>query len=166
VNHSPRRTALGLLLALSVSGCVSDRPKTIAIVNESASLTGEIPSNPLRWKVITSEMSAADLTQATLFGNDVAVRYARTSTQHDYPNGAILALVTWMQQEDPRWFGAKIPSQARSVEFVYVGEPKDGKPTYSYEKYEGTPLKKRGVPETILNDRAQYLMQQRAAVMP
>ena len=38
----------------------------------------------------------------TLFGNDLAVQYAHTNPQHDYPAGSVLSLVTWSQQEDPR----------------------------------------------------------------
>ncbi|MGA7237229.1 MAG: hypothetical protein WBY44_16205 [Bryobacteraceae bacterium] len=37
-----------------------------------------------------------------------------------YPIGAVLALVTWTKQEDDRWFGARIPAEVKSVEFVGV----------------------------------------------
>jgi hypothetical protein len=37
-----------------------------------------------------------------------------------YPAGAVLALVTWAQREDPHWFGARIPDRPQSVEFVQV----------------------------------------------
>ena len=57
---------------------------------------------------------------STLYGNDVAVRYARMNPQQDYPAGSVLSLVTWVQREDGHWFGAKIPGPVKSVEFVTV----------------------------------------------
>lgn len=104
---------------------------------------------------------------STLYGNEAAVQYARTHAEHDYPNGSTLALVTWAQTDDPRWFGAKIPSQVKSVEFVFV-RPTDGdKTSYSYQKYQGSPLKVETLEEGFTpNERTAFLLSQRAAVMP
>jgi hypothetical protein len=111
---------------------------------------------------------SGDSTMSTLYGNNLAARYARTSLKHDYPSGAALSLVTWSQREDSRWFGAKIPDQVKSVEFVFVGVAGDGRrPSYSYQKFEGAPLKKVSAQEgPTLSDRGAYLVSQRAAVMP
>jgi len=160
-----------ILIALSMSGCSSNEPKISAELNQSASLAGEfvagLPANPLQWKVITSEIGTADSTMATLYGNDLAVQYARTQAQHNYPAGAVLSLVTWTQREDPRWFGARIPATVKSLEFLTVGTTLDGQPSYSYLEYGGAPLKKISAEEGLNpNNRAQYLLSQRAAVMP
>lgn len=104
---------------------------------------------------------------STLYGNELAAGYARTNSQHDYPAGAALSLVTWTQREDGRWFGAKIPDQLRSVEFVTVEAGPDGRPLYSYQKYEGTPLKKLSADQGLTSsNRVAYLLSQRAAVLP
>ena len=109
----------------------------------------------------------SDSSMSTLYGNDLAVRYARTNSQHAYPNGATLALVTWSQREDSRWYGGRIPDRVKSVEFVFVSVHADGRASYSYEKYEGAPLKKLPATESAdANGRAAYLVTQRAAVMP
>ncbi len=123
-----------------------------------AALQGDLPANPLQWRVITSAISHSDESMSTLFGNDLAVDYSRTHTNHEYPAGAVLTLVTWKQREDARWFGGRIPGKPEAVEMVTV---KAG-PVYVYEKYEGTPLQKVSNP----GDRAAYLLEQRAAVMP
>jgi hypothetical protein len=69
--------------------------------------------------------------------------------------------------EDSRWFGANIPDRLKSVEFVFVRGSADGRSLYSYEQYEGTPLKRVSAQEGLTpNDRAGYLLSQRAAVMP
>jgi hypothetical protein len=161
----------GILLVLSTLGCSGDGPKVSAEINQNASLAGEfvgvLPANPLQWRVITSEINKAASTMSTLYGNDLAVGYARTHAQHDYPAGAALSLVTWTQQEDPRWFGAKIPAQVKFVEFVFVAAAPDGRPSYSYQEYEGTPLKKLSAEEGLIpNERAASLLAERAAVMP
>ena len=103
----------------------------------------------------------------TLFGNDLAVNYARTHSGHDYPAGSMLSLVTWDQQEDGRWFGGRIPGPPKSVEFVAVSMDADHGLSYVYQKFEGTPLKKVSAQAApTMSERATYLLTQRAAVMP
>ena len=62
-------------------------------------------------------------TMATLYGDDAAVHAAAMALPGErkapaYPSGAVLALVTWTQRDDPHWFGARIPDAPQSVEFV------------------------------------------------
>ena len=104
---------------------------------------------------------------STLYGNDIAVQYARTSQQQDYPTGSTLSLITWTQQEDPRWFGARIPAKVKSVEYVMVKTGADQRTSYTYESYAGAPLKKTSDQQgRSPTPRAAYLLSQRAAVMP
>ena len=104
---------------------------------------------------------------STLYGNDAAVEHARMHLQHEFPVGSEISLVTWTQRADPRWFGARIPEQVKSVEFVTVVATPDGQPAFSYELYAGTPLKISSAQISGLpSERASYLLAQRAAVMP
>jgi hypothetical protein len=117
--------------------------------------------------VITSALNRQGSTMSTLFGNDTAVDYAHTHSQHDYPAGSSLSLVTWTQREDPHWFGGRIPAMPKSVEFVTVSLDADHRPAYSYQNFEGSPLKKTADQQGPMpNERAAYLLAQRAAVMP
>ena len=157
----------GIVFALGVFGCGGEKPKVFASLNQTASLMGDLPANPLHWRVITSSASRNDSTMSTLYGNDVAIQYARTNSDHKYPNGSALSLVTWTQQEDSRWFGAKIPATVKSVEFVLASPAADGRPSYSYQRFEGTPLKKSSAEEhQVPLDRAAELLSERGAVMP
>jgi hypothetical protein len=156
---------LGAILSLSVLGCANRNPSLEAVQNKSATPDGALPFNPLKDRVITSWINKQDSTMATLYGNDVAVQYARTNDQHTYPAGSILSVVTWKQQEDPRWFGARIPATVKSVEYVTVKSTPDQKTSWSYQLYEGTPLKKT-LEQEGPNDRASWILSQRAAVMP
>jgi Cytochrome P460 len=152
-------------LVLASCSCGGSRAGTSA-VNERAALIGSLPWNPLQWNVITSLVDNGASTMSTLYGNDPAVRSARGGEKH-YPAGAVISLVTWAKQEDERWFGARIPAQAKSVEFVSVTAGPAGQPSYSYQNFEGRPLSRNPAnasrsPET----RVAYLLSLRAAMMP
>jgi hypothetical protein len=155
---------LGAVLSAGLAGCSDNtNPRVVTRLNQDAALVGELPSNPLQGKVITSWVDRKESTMSTLFGNDVAWQYARTNAEIAYPAGSVLSAVTWGQQEDPRWFGGNIPQRAKVVEFVTVTSPG----TYLYQRFEGTPLKKVASAEGHdPKDRAAYLLAQRAAVMP
>jgi hypothetical protein len=159
------------LFLLAIMGCATacggDASRTTAVFNQGAAVLGEIPMNPLAWRVITSFIDPGSGTMSTLYGNDLAVEYARTHSQHDYPVGSVLSLVTWTENEDPRWYGAKIPSQVKSVEFVTAGKGENGVPQYSDEIYAGSPLKKVSDQQSGARPaRIEYLLSSRAAVMP
>ncbi len=84
-------------------------------------------------------------TMATLSGNGAAVQVARAGETKKglvpgYPAGSVLALVTWSQREDPHWFGARIPDNPKSIEFVEVDVSGNGR---TYRCYDGPILKER-----------------------
>ena len=159
---------VGCHAPLSHTDYVFTKPIPLQLWNPSASQgAAALPGNPLQWKVITSAIDKADSTMSTLYGNDVAVDYARKNSRHNYPAGSILSLVTWAQREDDRWFGARIPGEVKSAEYVLVNAAPDGRPSYSYSKYEGAqPTKAAAYEGATPNDRASYLLMQRAAVIP
>lgn len=156
-------TAVLAILSWSCGGSVKDTSP----INERAALTGSLPRNPLQWNVITSSIDKQSATMSTLFGNDAAVRYARSDSQQAYPAGSVISLVTWAEAEDPHWFGAKIPGQVKSVEFVSVSPGQGAQTTYSYEDYEGSPLRKIDSPVgPSQTSRVKSLLSWRASVMP
>jgi hypothetical protein len=158
---------LALLCSLVLLGC-SGRPSAAApTLNQDASLPGGLPMNPLPWRIITSMADKTSSTMSTLYGNDLAVDYASAHSDRGYPDGSVLALVTWTQRNDPRWYGAKIPARVSSVEFLTVGALPDGHATYSYLEYSGAPLKQASAEQTAApSGRALFLLAQRAAVLP
>jgi len=104
-----------------------------AVNNRAAALPATLPYQPLGWGVITMYVDPKTRTTATLFGNDAAVQgvgawKAGKAPTTGYPAGAVLALVTWVQRDDPHWFGGRIPDAPQSVEFVKIsadGQPND-----------------------------------------
>lgn len=160
-------TIVGLFLVFFLSSCSSNEPATTPMFNQVAQLSGQLPVNPLEWQPITSLIDSGASTMSTLYGNSVAVKYARTHADHNYPAGAILALVTWLQREDPRWYGAYIPGEVRNVEFLSIRSGGGQTAAFTYEKYSGSPLVKESeTPSEAQNQRAEFLVSLRAAVLP
>ncbi|CAN5753839.1 hypothetical protein BH10ACI4_BH10ACI4_35810 [soil metagenome] len=150
-----------LALAL-LAGCKHEVPDT-ELFNAEAALPANLPVQPWQWKVITSGIDPTQQTMSTLFGNDIAIASARTGAHTEYPAGAVLALVTWTQQEDRHWFGGRIPKAYKSMEVVkFIANP-DGKNVSSYERFEGSGT----TPVAIADEgRRESILSQRASVMP
>jgi hypothetical protein len=104
--------------------------------NRAAALPAGLPHQPLSWRPITLFVDPASRTTAVLFGNQTAA--ARSAAQSAYPAGSVLALVTWAQRDDPHWFGARIPDQPLSVEFLQI--PAAGGQSATYRRFFGKAL--------------------------
>ena len=153
-------------LLLMLVGCSEPNARVKTRLNRDAEVSGELPYNPLQWEVIASTLNHNDRTLATVLGNDRAIAYARKNATHAYPAGSVLSVITWSQEEDPRWFGGSIPGNVRSVEFLEVQSGQD-RGTYLYTLYGGSPLRKLvSTEEKFPTGRAAYILGQRAAVMP
>jgi hypothetical protein len=160
------RVSLALLI-FAMAGCSNHRTPPAGLLNTEASPPSGLPYAPLEWRVIASTVDNRDSTMSTLFGNDAAVSYARTSSQYSYPPGAMLAVVCWYQQNDPHWFGGKIPGRVKSIEFVGVDSTSNQPPSYTYEKFAGASMKKSPVQPTIVTKaRVDQLLKQQPSVMP
>jgi len=99
---------------------------------------------------------------STLYGNDQAFQYAHTHADSSYPNGSVLALVTWKQQEDPHWFGANIPGALQSIELVKINAT-----NASYEQFTGAALTQSTNTDTaLITKRTRYILDEKPAVTP
>lgn len=103
-----------------------DASQDEVVNNAAAALPATLPYQPLGWSAITMYVDPAHHTMATLYGNvdalrNLSPRSADAPAAPSYPPGAVLALVTWNQRDDPHWFGARIPDAPQSIEFVEVG---------------------------------------------
>jgi hypothetical protein len=156
-----------LFLCVAFTSCSPQQNGAAAIINQKASLAGNLPFNPFRWCVITIGVDGQASTMFTLYGNDVATQHARTGPQGPYPVGSQLALVTWFQQEDDHWFGARTPAAIKSIEFIRVEPGNDEGPSYAYRIFDGSPLKEKTIKQTDdWQRRVDTMLSHRAAVMP
>ena len=157
---------LAAALLLMLIGCSQPNARVKTRLNRDAEVSGELPYNPLQWEVIASTLNHNDHTLATVLGNDRAIAYARKDATHAYPAGSVLSVITWSQEEDPRWFGGNIPGNVRSVEFLEVQSVQDHG-IYLYTLYGGSPLRKLvSTEEKSLTGRVADILGQRAAIMP
>jgi hypothetical protein len=134
------------------------------LFSREAALPGNLPCQPLQWRVLTSLSNKKDHTMSTLYGNDAAIAYYRQFRSQPPAPGIVLALVTWNQKDDQHWFGGRIPGKPSLVEFV-TGVPA---PIYNtYERYEGPSLQKvTDVSTAVTQDRVGAITSMKAAVMP
>jgi hypothetical protein len=110
----------------------------VEVVNNAAALPASLPYQPLDWGAITMYVDPKTRTTATLYGNERALEAARArGGALRYTAGAVLALVTWAQRDDPHWFGGRIPGAPQSVEFVEVVA---GGGPGSYRRFSGAGL--------------------------
>ncbi|HEY4382503.1 MAG TPA: cytochrome P460 family protein [Acidobacteriaceae bacterium] len=112
------------------------------VVNtHAASLPASLPYPALNWNAITLFLDPHAHTMSILFGNAQAVAAANprnaATTAPAYPAGSVLALVTWVQRDDPHWFGARIPDAPQSVEFVEIASPNQ---PATYRRFSGPGL--------------------------
>jgi hypothetical protein len=153
--------ALGALLALSAC---SQNQVPAGQLNEAASLPTAFNFSKLGLRVLTSVINQRQGTTATLYGNDRARQAARLGAGGAQP-GQVLALLTWRQQPDPNWFGARIPGALQSLELLRTRAGTAGRPVLSYQCFVGKALTLKA--DTLHQQaRIAYLLAQKPAVLP
>jgi hypothetical protein len=153
--------ALAALLALSA--CTQNQVPG-GQLNEAASLPPSFDFSKLGLRVLATFVNRRQATTATLYGNDLARQVALAGNAAAQP-GEVLALLTWQQQADPNWFGARIPGPLQSLELLRASPDAAGQPVVSYQRFVGKNL----VPTAdTLHQRARiaYLLAQKPAVLP
>jgi Haem-binding domain/Cytochrome P460 len=130
--------------------------------NAAAGLPASLPYQPLGWAAITMYVDPKTHTTATLYGNDATMQAVRAHRSAPaYPAGAVLALVTWVQREDPHWFGARIPDRPLSVEFVAPGGQQPG-----YRRFLGAGLTSDQVAADAALQRVNFVLGLAPAPLP
>ena len=133
------------------------------VVNNAAAVANatNLPHQPLVWGAITMYVDPSNHTMATLYGNDAAMDAVEAHRAAPvYPAGAVLALVTWTQRDDPHWFGARIPDRPLSVEFVEAGAQPH------YRRFSGTTLEEDAGAAKIAAERASFMLSLAPAPLP
>ena len=142
-----------------------------AVNNRAAALPASLPYQPLGWSAITMYVDPNSNTTATLYGNDDAMRgvlargipTAGGTAGPAYPAAAVLALVTWIQRDDPHWFGARIPDTPQTVEFVLVAAPGG---TSTYHRFAGRGLLEDSPSASTAAERTTFILSLAPARLP
>jgi hypothetical protein len=143
----------------------SAKLKGVEVVNNAAAALPEnLPDQPLSWNAITMYVDPKTHTTATLYGNESAMSAVRSWHPNPgppaYPPGAVLALVTWTQRDDPHWFGGRVPHQPQTVEFVAF----NGAEASNYSRYSGSG--ELQAPEPTAAGRASFIADLPPARLP
>ena len=80
-----------------------------------------------------------------------------------YPTGAVLALVTWAQRDDPHWFGGRIPDLPESMEFVQVEAAGQ---TINYQRFAGNELIEEHPAASVAAQRTSFMLGLTLARLP
>ncbi|GAB2698710.1 hypothetical protein GCM10027037_23800 [Mucilaginibacter koreensis] len=133
------------------------------LINQKASLPQTFKLSELHQKVITTFINNRNHTTCLLYGNNKAYMAASAAPRIEAP-GESFTLVTWQQQNDEHWFGARIPGNLVSAETLTL-TGKDNAPAYQYQKFSGQDLVKFA--DTTGNtDRIRYILLQKASITP
>ncbi|HEX8018435.1 hypothetical protein [Mucilaginibacter sp.] len=157
------KTLYSLLIACTLMLAACSDNKQVELYNTKAAL----PSSPKYdldgLKVITSFVNKTKGTASTLYGNDLALKSAIDGNKIVAAN-EVFTLVTWTQQEDDHWFGAKIPSDVESVEVIKTASSGNSV-AVNYEQLEGKQLTLKN--DTISQaERIKYILGQKPSVLP
>ena len=145
--------------ALLLAACSNNKP--VELYNTKAALPASPKYNLDGLKVITSFVNKTKGTASTLYGNDAALKSAIDGNKTAADN-ELFTLVTWKQQDDDHWFGAKIPSDVESVEVIKTAVSGNN---INYECLEGKGLALKA--DTLgQGERIAYILGQKPSVMP
>ncbi|MBD1386706.1 hypothetical protein IDJ75_15595 [Mucilaginibacter rigui] len=132
------------------------------LINNKASLPASFKLSDLHQKVITSFINNRDSTMSILYGNKQAGIIAGKDVRSGVP-GASFTLVTWHQQNDPHWFGARIPGELIYVETLHTDTAEDK--IIDYQKYSGKNLVK--LADTAgRSSRIHFILSQNPSIIP
>jgi hypothetical protein len=152
-----------LITALLVSCLFScdDKPGENDVYNTKAAVPQKFDVAKLHLVVINTSINEKDSTMSILYGNPLAYSQLKQGIGI-IKNGGLLALVTWKQQADVHWFGANIPGELLSVEYVKADSVGHG---IKYRRLLGQALQED--PDTLHSaEREVFIMSQKPSVMP
>ncbi|WP_413670552.1 hypothetical protein ACEN9X_11770 [Mucilaginibacter sp. Mucisp86] len=152
-----------LLTACTLMLAACSDNKQVELYNTRAALPASPKYNLDGLKVITSFVNKTRGTASTLYGNEFALKAAIEGNKIIAAN-EVFILVTWKQQDDDHWFGAKIPSDVESVEVIKTASSGNNV-VINYEQLNGKSLdlKTDTVGQT---ERIKYILGQKPSVLP
>jgi hypothetical protein len=161
----PMKTNIILLasLAFSLAAC-TDKTNTANLVNEKAAIPASYNFSQKGLKVVASFINKKQHTMSTLYGNELALKTEQSGSTNKV-SGEELTLITWNQQDDDHWFGAKIPSYLKSIEVVKTSGSGQNSIAITYSCYEGKALI-LSTDTTHNQDRIKYIFDQKPSILP
>lgn len=131
------------------------------LINRKASLPSSFSLSDLHQKVISSFSNKKENTTSILYGDPSAEIAIKDQAPMKAPV-FLFTLITWRQQADPHWFGAKIPGDLISVERL---SKTANNASIAYQKLSGKELVR--VRDTTGNfGRIKFILSQKPLILP
>ncbi|MDR3680618.1 MAG: hypothetical protein P4L41_11690 [Flavipsychrobacter sp.] len=157
------KNVVWILLAASFTIAACNHDDKVSLINDQAALPATFKFDTLGLKVMASFANKKYGTMSVLYANGEGISNAIKGDKK-HSAGEVRALVTWGQQDDPSWFGARIPGSLKSVELVKISTNTTGLIT-AYAKYSGKNL--LAAPDTLGQEaRIKYILDQQPSIMP
>jgi hypothetical protein len=133
-----KKLSILMILAIyaALSACQSSPPAK-HLLNTDASLPAKHSIADKGLRVIASFINKKEQTMSTLYGNTAAFNQLKDGAKP--VAGQELTLITWLQKDDPHWFGARIPGKVSLIETIKI-EAVAGNTTVNYQKFKGADL--------------------------
>jgi hypothetical protein len=158
------KLAIITISALVLLSSCAEKPDNAELMNTAAALPASLNFTQLGLKVITSGINQQESTMFTLYGNNLALKRSKGANLPVLP-AETLALVTWKQQDDKHWFGARIPGTIQAIEMIRTAQGINGNTEVNYQRLEGREL--RLSQDTLDNtERINDIFTYKPSVMP
>ncbi|MCF0075573.1 hypothetical protein LZD49_34185 [Dyadobacter sp. CY261] len=150
--------ALGLI---SITGC-NKATDPDQLINKPASIPDSLGLSDMQGQVVSSFINKKTQTMGVLYASGPALKSADIIAMDK--KGKTLTLVTWRQQDDPHWFGARIPADLLSVERIMLSDSESAA-ELQYQKLAGSNL--TGVADTTgRSKRIGFILSLKPSVIP
>ena len=152
-------------IAIAMTACTNAPDNHAGEINAKASLPASFNFKNKGLHVITSSVNKRENTTAVLYGNAAAQKFAAKTAPTDSV-GVLMTLVTWNQEDDWRWFGARIPGDSLCAETVTItGKP--AAPQIKFEMFNGRLLTRETNTDGVdTAQRIKYILGQKASILP
>jgi hypothetical protein len=150
-------------LAFLLAAC-TDNTNIASLVNEKAAIPASYNFSQKGLKVVASFINKKQHTMSTLYGNELALQAVKSGNTNKV-SGEEFTLVTWNQQDDDHWFGAKTPSDLKTIEVVKTSGANQHSTAIAYNCYEGKALTP-STDTTHNQDRIKYIFDQKPSILP
>lgn len=133
------------------------------LMNEKARLPVSFNFDSLKLKVMASFINAKLGTISLLYANSPVIKNSY-KVKRSHSAGEVMALITWKQQPDTNWFGARIPGALQTLELIeIIADPSH--PIITYKRYRGRNLL---IDKDTLGQltRTKYILELQPSVMP
>lgn len=105
----------------------------------------EFPKGYSRWQTIGLSHRIDKNLMRTILGNEVAVKAAKTGGSQSWPEGTVLAKVSWQQKNDENWPQAIVPGEFYQVEIMLKNTQKFAETGgWGFARWRGKELKPWG----------------------